>query len=289
MNATVQIGPSLIPPIDAISTAAGEYRPEKRHLSFTQLNMFLRCPRQYEFRYVHGLKVPPSGAMVQGRVWHQTLELNYRQKIDSERDLALGEMQEFFAAQFDEALAGEEVLFEADEAPGQLKDQGTAIVAVHHQAIAPNVRPLLVEEKFTVNLGPECPFDLVGVWDLVERDGTIADNKSYGKTPRQEDLDKDLQFTTYALGFRATRGEMEPGLRMDAVVKTKTPKAVQLHTARTNEDCRWLLHLIEQVGTAIETGIFYPNPQGWHCSPRACGYWSRCLGAHRPLCTRVEV
>ncbi len=66
--------------------------PEKRQLSYTQLNMFLRCPRQYEYRYVHGLKVPPSGAMVQSRVWHQTVEFNYRQKIHSDRDLALGEI-----------------------------------------------------------------------------------------------------------------------------------------------------------------------------------------------------
>ena len=74
---------------------------EKRQLSYTQINMFLRCPRQYEYRYVHGLKVPPTGAMVQSRVWHQTVELNYRQKIHSDRDLALGEMQEFFATHFD--------------------------------------------------------------------------------------------------------------------------------------------------------------------------------------------
>lgn len=281
MNEATRSSPSPADPAVAHVGAPvpTQARPEKRHLSFTQLNMFLRCPRQYEYRYIRGLKVPPSGAMVQSRVWHQTVELNYRQKIQSDRDLALGEMQEFFAAQFDVALAAEEVAFEPGEKPGTLKDQGTAIVAAHHKTIAPEVRPLLVEERFTVDLGEDFPFDLVGVWDLVERDGTIADNKAYGKTPRQEDLDKNLQFTAYALGFRATRGEIEPGLRMDAIVKTKNPKAVQLHTRRTNDNCRWLLRLIEQVGTAIDSGIFYPNPNGWHCSPRFCGYWGLCMGS----------
>jgi hypothetical protein len=160
--------------------------PQKRQLSYTQLNMFLRCPRQYEYRYVRGLKVPPSGAMVQSRVWHQTVEFNYRQKIHSDRDLALGEMQEFFVTEFDAALASEEVAFEPGEKPGKLKDQGTAIVAAHHRTIAPAVRPLLVEERFTVNLGEDFPFDLVGVWDVIERDGTITDNKAYSKTPQQE-------------------------------------------------------------------------------------------------------
>lgn len=252
-------------------------RPGKRHLSATQLNMFLRCPRQYEYRYIRGLKVPPSGAMVQSRVWHGTLEHNYRQKVDSDRDLPLGEMQEYFAVQFDATVTSEDIAFAPGEKPGRLKDQGTAIVAAHHKTIAPEVRPLLVEERFTVDLGEDFPFDLVGVWDLVERDGTITDNKAYGKTPRQEDLDKDLQFTAYALAFRATRGGIEPGLRMDAVVKRTNPKALQLYTRRTNDDCRWLLRLIEQVGTAIESGIFFPNPNGWHCSPRFCGYWGLCM------------
>lgn len=37
---------------------------DKKYLSFTQLSMFLRCPRQYEFRYIKGLKIPPSGKEV---------------------------------------------------------------------------------------------------------------------------------------------------------------------------------------------------------------------------------
>jgi hypothetical protein len=44
--------------------SAGE---NKKAISFTQLNAFLRCPRQYYFRYVLGLRTPPSGAMVQSR------------------------------------------------------------------------------------------------------------------------------------------------------------------------------------------------------------------------------
>lgn len=262
-------------PVDGLT----EVRSAKPHLSFTQIAMFLRCPRQYASRYVEGRKVPPSGAMIQGKVWHQTVERNYRQKIESDRDLGLPEMQGFFAERFDSALTEEEVAFDSGDTPAKLKDQGVAIVAAHHKAIAPAVRPLLVEEPFNLDLGEAFPFTLMGVWDLVERDGTIVDNKSYSKTPSQADLDKDLQFTAYALAYRATRQAIEPGLRMDAIIKTKTPKAIQLRTQRTNDQCRWLLRLIEQVGAAIHSGNFYPNPIGWHCSPRFCGYWSRCMGS----------
>lgn len=249
---------------------------EKRHLSFTQISMFLRCPRQYEYRYEQGLKIPPSGAMALGRAWHETLELNYRQKIASVTDLPLIDMQEYFSARLDETFKSEEIALEPGEKPGKLKDQGVGVVTAHHKAIAPAVRPMLVEERFTVDLGVNFPFDLVGVWDLIEQDGTVVDNKAYRKPPRQEDLDKDLQFTAYALGYRATLGRIEPSLRMDAVIKTANPQAMQLHTHRTNDDCRWFLGLIEEVARAIRSGNFYPNPTGYLCSPRFCGYFSRC-------------
>ena len=99
----------------------------KRHLSFTQISMFLRCPRQYEYRYVQGIKSPPSGALILGRCWHETLDKNYRQKIESDRDLPLGEMQDLFAADFDQVMANEDVRLQPWEKPGPLKDLGVAV------------------------------------------------------------------------------------------------------------------------------------------------------------------
>jgi len=249
---------------------------DKKYLSFTQLNMFLRCPRQYEFRYIEGLKIPPSGAMIQSKVWHETLEKNYKQKIKSDTDLSLWDMQEYFASRYDETLNNEEINFEEDEDPSKLKDQGVSIVATHHRIIAPRVKPITVEEEFCISLGDDFPFELKGVWDLIESNGTIVDNKAYSKTPNQDEINKDLQFTVYSLGYRTLKKKIENNLRMDAIIKTKKMKAIQIQTSRTNEDCRWLLRLIEKVAQAIKSGIFYPDPNGWHCDPRYCGYWEKC-------------
>ena len=62
---------------------------DNRHLSVTQLKMFLRCPLQYEFRYIKGLKVPPVEAMTLGKSIHSTLEENYKQKIETKKDLPI--------------------------------------------------------------------------------------------------------------------------------------------------------------------------------------------------------
>lgn len=249
---------------------------EKQHLSFTQLNMFMRCPRQYKYRYMYGLKIPPAGVMMQSKVWHETLENNYKQKIKTNIDLPLSDMKEFFANRYDKAFSEEEVIFQKDETHASLKDQGIDIVQIHHEQIAPKITPQAVEEEFVVSLGNEFPYTLKGIWDLIEVDGTIVDNKAYKRTPSQSDLDKDLQFTVYSFGYRFTKKMSEKQLRMDAVIKNKTLKTVQFSTTRTDDDCKWLLVLIKDVSDAIKSGNFYPNPVGWHCSPEMCGYWDKC-------------
>jgi hypothetical protein len=244
--------------------------------------MYLHCPRQYHYRYVQGIRTPSSGAAIQGRVWHDTLERNYRQKVSSHADLPLEALQEFFAERFDEALKIEEIALERGEDLGAIRDQGLAIVAAHHLAIAPKVHPLFVEKSFRVPLGADFPYELTGVWDLIEQDCTIADGKAYSKAPSQFDLDRDLQLGLYSLAYRLSFGEIEKGLRVDAVIKTGEPKAVQLPTRRTNRDCRWLLGLIEDVAQAIDRGTWFPNPTGWWCGPKYCGFHDRCKESNNP-------
>lgn len=250
----------------------------KPHFSPTQINMYLRCPRQYEERYIKGFKIPPSGSMVQGRTWHKAVEKNYTQKIETGLDLSLEEVVDTFSGEFDRAFSSEEIALRPRENIGALKDQGVEVTKVHHVEIAPMVEPMLVEKAFNVSLGRYFPYTLKGIIDLVEVGNIIVDNKSFSRSPSQADLDKDIQFTAYALAWRILTGSEETELRMDAVVKTKQPKVVQLGTKRTNHECRWLLGLIEEVAKAIQAGTFPPNPSGWHCSPVWCGYWNLCKG-----------
>ena len=251
-----------------------ENKKEKRHISYTQLNMFLRCARQYEYRYIKGIRRPPSGALVVGRSWHEAVELNYRQKIQTGEDLPLGHVTDCFSDSFEKAF-NEEVELKEGENPGRLKDTGIQITEVHHQNIAPMVQPLEVEKEFVLDLGPNFPYVLKGFWDLIEKHG-IVDNKSYSRVPSQSDVDRDIQLTIYSTAYRAIYQKIEPELRLDCVIKNKVPRVAQLSTTRTNADCTWLLGLVEKVAMAIKGGIFPPNPCGWHCSPKFCGFWELC-------------
>jgi CRISPR/Cas system-associated exonuclease Cas4 (RecB family) len=251
-----------------------EKQEEKKYLSFSQINMYLKCPRQYEYRYIKGIKKPPSGALVLGTVWHSTVEENYKQKIETKDDLPLDHMQDFFADSWEAKLEEEEIDFKSS--PATLKDTGISVVGAHHTNIAPLVNPVLVEEKFRVSLGDNFPFDLLGFWDVIDDKGVVIDNKSYSKAKNQDDINKDLQLTAYSLAYRLVTGKIEKGLRIDSVIKNKKPRTVQISTTRTNEDCKWFLGLIEGVAQGIVKEVFPPNPLGWWCSSKWCGFWETC-------------
>jgi hypothetical protein len=244
--------------------------------------MFLRCPAQYEFRYINGLKRPPGAALLLGKSWHAVVEKNYVQKMITKEDLPLEEMCDSFSDIIEGSAEEEEFVFFEDESIDSLKDLGIRVTSIHHQAIAPKVSPLLVEQEFRIPLATGK--DLLGYIDLVDNAGglpskpVVVDNKSYKRKPVQGDFDKDLQFSIYALAYRLMTGSEEAGLRMDCVIKTKILKTEQLHTTRDISDLTWTIKLVEKVDAAINTGIFPPNPTGWCCSKKWCGYWNECKG-----------
>lgn len=245
---------------------------KRPHLSVTQMRMYQRCPRQYEYRYIHGLRERPAGALIQGKVFHTTIEDNLTQKIQTETDLPLDEMTDRFATHFKEASEAEDIDWK-DETPDEAKDTGVTLVTAHHKELAPKLHPAIVEKEFSVPLGDT--HDLNGRIDLIEKDGQIVDHKTAAKSPSQDDADTDMQLTAYAL-VQQLEGAPAPALRLDVVTKAKTPKAIRLTTVRTENDLLWFVTMFEQIAAAIKTGIFPPNPNGWHCSKTACGYWERC-------------
>lgn len=262
-------------------------RPDEPYLSVSQIKLYLDCPRKYAFRYIEGIRNPFGIAAFLSVVWHAIVEANYAQKIVTGTDLSLEEMLDRYTHEFNSRAEREEVKLHPGETMEKGRAMGLKVTEVHHLTIAPKVRPRFVEHRFLVDLGPEFPYKLLGFYDLVEDDGTLVDNKAYSKAPSQVDLDKDLQFSIYSLARRIETGEVEPGMRMDAVIKPRNqslmPKAQRLHTKRDNVDARWTLGLIEDVANGIQKHVFPPNPTGYLCSPKWCDFWSRCKGKGKPV------
>lgn len=274
-----------------------EYNP---WLSASQIRMFLRCARQWAFRYIEHLIIPPNGLMKRGGSVHSTIEHNYQQKRETHTDLPTTFLKDWFAQNFEDEWTREEVRPREDEPPkGELKDQGYALVEVYAKQLAPKVQPVLVEDKFDVELGKDdYGFRLSGKIDVVDSNNWIRDNKTASRTPNQNDVNLDIQLSTYSLARRMylrkeagdlsalseeerqakIKGMVEPKLTLDMLVLTKEPKLVVLETERTREGLAMHLNTIGNIAKSIRADAFPRNPTGWWCSPKWCGYWSRCMG-----------
>ncbi len=245
----------------------------KSHLSVSQINTYIRCPLQYKYRYIDGLILPPKSALTKGKSVHKGVEYNYSQKIESHEDVKLSEVQEVVAAEF-ETLAPE-TEFEKDEDPGKVKDETISLATLYHKEVAPTVQPVAVEQKVEVEF-ENTPYSLLGYIDVLDDQGYIRDTKTASKSPSENEINKSLQLTAYAMAHRTLYGKEEAGVKLDYLVQTKTPKVVTLEGKRTQKDIERFLKTMGIVAHAIDNQIFYPNENNYLCGPEKCGYWEIC-------------
>lgn len=262
-------------------------------ISPTLIRMYLRCPRQAEFRYVLGLKLPPSGAALKGTAAHRGAEEYVNVKLHTGEDLPVEAVRDIVADAFDQGRP--EAVFAEDEDPGRLKDAAVRSATAWREQVAPGLRPVAAEEwREAVTPGGAVVY---GRLDCIEEqppeqsgNGTgagnglasgngqarlvVRDMKNTARTPDEDVLHRDPQAAAYVylLGGQADA-------QFDYLVETS--RGVQ-HVPRrarfSKADLEDFAAQAEAVAKAFQAGVFPPNRDGWWCSPRWCGYWHLCRG-----------
>lgn len=241
------------------------------HVSHSQISMWKRCPKQWEYRYVEGIKIPPSGALVLGSSYHETLELNFKQKMHTQKDLDLADFYDVFSTSWDTRIhEEEEIAWQDNERPHILKDVGTHLVGAYRKEVSPAVQPTSVENCMVTDIGGT---KFVYIMDLIDTNEIVIDHKTSGKAYSQADVDKDIQASAAAFMLK------RPILFQNHIaVKTSSPYIQIINSIRTDADIDWWLNMAKGIIAHMKTGIAPPNPDGWHCSPNYCGYWNMCRG-----------
>jgi len=233
-----------------------------RRLSHTQVQMFVRCPQQYEYRYLRGLKVPPGAGLVKGKAYDFVCNADYTEKMKTGKDIRLSEWRDLAAEGWKAAMddSGGEVNWGSKDA-GSTQHELSGHVVRFFADIAPNVHPVAVQQQVERE-------GFLGYIDVIDDETRIRDNKAKGKMMGGHEPDKDLQPTAYAYALNAP---------IDFIFDVTTPnKAASLGTSRDMADVAAYARLLDKVRAAIETGIFVPNPTSNLCSPTWCGFWDRC-------------
>lgn len=247
------------------------------HISFSQIKMFLRCQRAWYFRYVRGLKIPPSGAIVVGSSVHEALRhLNI--SLLSERLPPKDEVLDVYSQAF-EALA-RDAIWDSDE-PGEAKDGGYKGVETYYETHATVFQPEAVEEELRIPL-PGIGVELLGYADLRDRSKLLVDYKTTCRKPSQVGDDVKAQLATYELAYLQLGIEVEKAEVVYIVTSKRNPTVVRHPVEHTSpsEVARWLTMVAQvrqQMEEALTTGRLLPAAPGeWWCSPTWCGYWEIC-------------
>lgn len=194
------------------------------HLSATQIAMYQRCRESYRRRYVLGEKERPGAALIWGNADHYAHEQNFAQKIDSHEDISVDEVQLAFAEGFDRAVersGGEAEVEWGSDKPGQLKDDGTRLVAAYHTIVSPKVQPTAVEQRFELRMA-SVPVPVVGIID-VETVGPGIERKTAKRSETKVAPKWRLQGLIYQLARTKS-------IDYHVSVKTKTPAVLTPET-----------------------------------------------------------
>jgi len=261
--------------------------PEQRgglwdYISPSRLNLWLSCPRAFEFRYVKGITTPTSPILFIGKQVHAGLEAYYRHR---QLDLLLpsSEIVTRMRDEWSTAAEEEQVRFAKEGDSDTLMEKSCQLVLAYLAQIPDDEpRPLAVETVLEVPLidpetGEDLGIPLRGIIDLVldERDGAvICDFKTAASSQQPLEVCHEIQLGCYALMYRALSGDVESGLEIRTLVKTKVPQiAVYRYGARSEGQIRRLFAVVRAYLEDLRRGEFLYRP-GWGC--RTCGFRNEC-------------
>ena len=268
---------------DSLAERTGGVRA---YVSPSRLNLWLKCPLAFKLRYVDGIKTPATPSLFVGKMVHSSLERFYRHRQLSIAFDPTG-LAHWLIGSWDEAAENEGVKFESTDDEQAYRQQAIELVAAYFAQLPPDEpRPLAVEAAVEAPLvdpenGENLGVPLVGIMDLVlpDHDGPlIADFKTTSRGGEPLEITHEIQLTSYSYLFRYASHELEGGLQIRSLVKTKVAKiATHRYTARTDRHFRRLFSVIRAYLDDLDSGRFVFRP-GLGCSMcdfrnKGCSSW----------------
>jgi putative RecB family exonuclease len=245
------------------------------HLSASQLQCYIDCSLKYKFNYIDKLPKPfrPSG-LVLGSAIHAAIEWLHNQ-WSAHKEVSLEKVWDIFEADW-YAQSLEPILFKDGEIADDVLNTGRNLLSIYFSQ-APQNSVIHTEFSFKlpiVNLKTDetLKVPLVGFIDKIEEGDVVVDLKTWSRMISQDDLDGNLQLSAYAYAYWVMHRK-NPLLRLDVLLKTKTPRFEQIETVRDEASHVAFFNLCKEVLNGIKKEVFFPNPS-WKC--RDCEYRDIC-------------
>ena len=236
-------------------------------LSPSQVRCFFDCPARWWFKY--GLRLPErkNSSLALGLAVHQALEVNFREKLETQEDLETTGVVCVFREAWMELVPQTE--FTSNESQGDLRRLGEKLVAKYMDEVASTVEPAAVELDVQ---GEISGVAVRGRVDVLDVEGRLIDFKTASRRPSHVSPDHAFQLATYQ--------QITPGasgaVRIDSLVKTQTVQIVQQAYTVEEPDIRATQVLYPMAQKAMRSGMYCPNRQSMLCSQKHCSFWKHC-------------
>jgi CRISPR/Cas system-associated exonuclease Cas4 (RecB family) len=212
-------------------------------------------------------------ALVLGGALHDAIESYYRFLQQQGGAPPVQLLTDTFTTSWSRGALGD-VPLRADDI-GAEKDRGVALVEAYLAGVSTPLQVLAVEEAFSFPVADNDDRLVVGAIDavVVDEDGriVIVENKSAKRRWSADQLNYDFQPTMYTHAAREMGLADHPTLRYDFLLKLKKPAMESVEVYRTDEQVDEAFHLLRQVLSAIDQGMFY-RLRSWACKDCEYGY-----------------
>ncbi len=239
------------------------------HLSASSVGMYLRCAKQFEFRYVEGLKNPPEIVMIEGSCAHTAYEKNNNHKIKHGTDMHNQTMFELFADEFIDNTKNIPKHFWDDDDTDTIINRHKQLIEMYLDKFAPDIHPIHAERKFRIKIND---IPILGFIDL-EENNRLSDYKTSKRKKSRTEALNSLQLALYSIARKKTC------VRFISLCKTAAPKVETSTVFLGDEHIDWAKKVITSAAEGIRAGNFpYCHPESFTCHKKYCGYYRICRG-----------
>ena len=241
-------------------------------LSASAINAYEKCPLQFKLEREWRLPTEPPGALQYGASMHRVLK-GYYDSVRANRPLDEATLIELFRADLASAGFQDPYQFELYEKQGI--ERLTELIAIHQQDGFPNV--LHTEQEFQFPLGSTTISGRVDRVDALGDGRVVITDYKTGRAQTQDEADKSLQLSIYALA-----AQVKWGYRVERLVLYNLADNSSVSSERTPAELQKAQAKIQEVAANIANQQFAPKP-GYHCG--SCPYRSLCPETEKRLYT----
>jgi len=251
-----------------------------RALRQSMIKTYQRCPKQFEFAYIKGMRQPPDLKLTVGTAVHKGVEVNYGQKLKSKRDCKKDIVLDATRDEFKAATKRDGIKASKLEI-GKSQDEAIIMAGTYHEESAPSFQPALKPETYFEIPVPGAKRIFQGTIDLIayyaKRSGALvlSDTKTTRRAYDRKRADVDTQLTAYSYAALRLVKKLVKYVIFDTVVLLgKGAYSDHVVSTRSMNDLKRFEETFKSVERGIDAGVFPPTDSEQTCG--WCGYRSIC-------------